>query len=836
MGPLNSKNLSGSFYRHPFIWLTAILLTVLPAFFFAKKLTLESDFKRLLPSDKQSVIVLNRIIEKVGGVGSLAIAIECEDYKATERFMEDLAVELRKLPEKYVRFLDYNVSKAKQFFKDNRYLYMELEDLKEIHDRLAKKIRYEKLQQNPFYLSLEEDEAEFDLSDIEEKYKGKTSKYDGYTDGYFFGENNKLAVMLVRPHGSSTGMAFSKDLMAKVQAEIDKLDPKSYHPSMTTSFTGKYKRTIEEYDQLLTDVLETLAICLFLVALVIYFYFWRFRVIWFLTLPLGIGVLWTFALTKLHIGYLNSQTAFLGSIIIGNGVNSGIILLGRYFEERRQKKKVEDAIRTAVRTTWLGTLTAAITTSAAFAALSFSEIKGFSQFGFIGGLGMTFCWLATYCTLPPLLVISERIRPIVRDKRTVPNQWASILHPIAALVSHSPRLIGLTGIFLAVASVGFFLRFAPNALEYDFSKLKNKPTQKQMEHAVGDRVDKIFGKNLSPAVILLDHEDQAKDVCDAIMKREENLSEVEKTIDACMTLNSYLPQNQKEKLKVIQQIKVLLRDKSLNFAKKYRKEIDDFREAVNLKEIKLADLPGPLKRNYEELDGRLGRITYVYPRPTATLTYGKRLIKFADVLQSVRLPDGSVVHMSGDAAIFADLLRAVIHDGPLATLFSFLGVAFLVIISMRRIRSVVYILGGLLFGIIFMLGLEALLHIKLNFFNFIALPVTFGIGVDYGVNLFQRYRIEGNRSVPKAIGTVGGAIILCSLTTIIGYSSLLTARNQALASFGWLALLGEFSCLFASIVVMPAFLYCFDECKRQPSHCGSERRKQPRSELNPKDK
>jgi predicted RND superfamily exporter protein len=34
-------------------------------------------------------------------------------------------------------------------------------------------------------------------------------------------------------------------------------------------------------------------------------------------------------------------------------------------------------------------------------------------------------------------------------------------------------------------------------------------------------------------------------------------------------------------------------------------------------------------------------------------------------------------------------------------------------------------------------------HIKLNFLNFVALPITFGIGVDYAVNVMQHARLEG---------------------------------------------------------------------------------------------
>jgi hypothetical protein len=44
------------------------------------------------------------------------------------------------------------------------------------------------------------------------------------------------------------------------------------------------------------------------------------------------------------------------------------------------------------------------------------------------------------------------------------------------------------------------------------------------------------------------------------------------------------------------------------------------------------------------------------------------------------------------------------------------------------------------------------------------------------------------------------------MTTILGYSSLLLAKNRALFLFGLLAVLGEIACLTTAVVVLPAFL------------------------------
>jgi predicted RND superfamily exporter protein len=95
---------------------------------------------------------------------------------------------------------------------------------------------------------------------------------------------------------------------------------------------------------------------------------------------------------------------------------------------------------------------------------------------------------------------------------------------------------------------------------------------------------------------------------------------------------------------------------------------------------------------------------------------------------------------------------------------------------------------------------------KLNFLNFIALPITFGIGCEYPFNIFDRARIlEGD--VSAAVQRSGGAVALCSYTTTIGYGSMLFADNQALQSFGRLAMSGEIACLTGALFLLPALLH-----------------------------
>jgi predicted RND superfamily exporter protein len=97
--------------------------------------------------------------------------------------------------------------------------------------------------------------------------------------------------------------------------------------------------------------------------------------------------------------------------------------------------------------------------------------------------------------------------------------------------------------------------------------------------------------------------------------------------------------------------------------------------------------------------------------------------------------------------------------------------------------------------------------IKVNFLDFIALPITIGIGVDYGVNIVTRARQTGGPNAGRrALVTTGPVVALCSYTTVVGYASLLFSQNRGIHTFGLSAMIGELTCLSAAMLLAPALL------------------------------
>ena len=99
--------------------------------------------------------------------------------------------------------------------------------------------------------------------------------------------------------------------------------------------------------------------------------------------------------------------------------------------------------------------------------------------------------------------------------------------------------------------------------------------------------------------------------------------------------------------------------------------------------------------------------------------------------------------------------------------------------------------------------------VKINMLNFAAVPITIGVGADYALNLLgamDSLKLDARRACAR----MGGAILLCSLTTTVGYASLLVAQSGALRTFGWAAVLGEVMAVITVLLVLPAALPAHD--------------------------
>src|SRR5581483_3140743 len=143
----------------------------------------------------------------------------------------------------------------------------------------------------------------------------------------------------------------------------------------------------------------------------------------------------------------------------------------------------------------------------------------------------------------------------------------------------------------------------------------------------------------------------------------------------------------------------------------------------------------------------------------------------------VKLPNGEVIHGTGDAVIFADMLSNVRDDAPRAMSFAVIGTITIVLLAFRGRRAGIFAMASVLLGVGWLVSFLYLTRAHINFLNFVALPITVGVGADYAVNLMKRYEHDGPRGLTRTLVETGGALVLCSLTTLLGYASLTLSIN-----------------------------------------------------------
>jgi predicted RND superfamily exporter protein len=110
-------------------------------------------------------------------------------------------------------------------------------------------------------------------------------------------------------------------------------------------------------------------------------------------------------------------------------------------------------------------------------------------------------------------------------------------------------------------------------------------------------------------------------------------------------------------------------------------------------------------------------------------------------------------------------------------------------------------------GMLQLFGLMSWLGIPLNPANMIVLPLILGIGLDDGVHVLHDFRLcAGRYCLSRSTAT---AILLTSLTTMVGFGSMMIADHRGLQSLGRVLTIGVLCCLISSVILLPALLCWF---------------------------
>lgn len=795
----------------PWQVLLVVGLITVAAGLFASRLEFRGSFVELLPQGAPEVRDLTRVSEKAGGDGYLVVMAKGGTPEALKTYATEYQRRLEALPE--VRYVEHHYDVA--FFRRHGLLLLPTEQVAALRKDLETRVQYEKERASPLFVDLGAEAPPPDFDEIARKHTPATALQETLANS----EGTEVYLM-IKPSGTAGDLDFARRFVATAMDTGRKLAQERY-PGVTLEATGNFQSRIEEDAVMRKDLANAGGLSALVAVGLILLATRRVAALAVVGVPVAVGLVLTFAFAQGAIGHLNIVTGFLVAILIGLGIEYGVHLAMRYWEER-ERHGVREALEATVRGTFSGALTSAVTNAAAFFVLMFAQFHAFQQFGLLAGLGVLMAVLSAYALGPSLLAIAERIRPFRRDS---PAQTAPALGaPAVPTTPVAPRKEWRrwpTGLITAVALlvVGFAaysVRIAPQlGFETNLRNLKGDSPSSRLD----DHITAQIGAPLNPAILAVDSLEQVREV-EAVIARVKAKNGADSVFLRTASLSDLVPSDVAGHAAELGRIRTLL--DGLPKSAQADARVQELRALVDAKPYGLEQVPVEARRRFEALDGK-GMFLLLFPSVSNYDT--QDLNRWAAQLDQVvagakeKGIDLAVLDSNRIAARIFALVRA---DGPFI-LWSAAAVVFLVILaSLRSFKRALLVAGPLFLGMTCLAGGMYLFDVQLNFINAVVLPNLLAIAVDNSVHLFHRYEEEGPGSLGRVVRNTGFAAVVATLSNAAGYGALLVANHQGLRSIGQIALLGVVCTFLGTTVFFPAMLALLERWKERRSAVAPE--------------
>jgi hopanoid biosynthesis associated RND transporter like protein HpnN len=573
---------------------------------------------------------------------------------------------------------------------------------------------------------------------------------------------------------------------------------------------------------------------------------------------LTIGTAWSMGYITLVIGHLNILSSAFAVILIGQGIDFSMYYVAQYLMLRRTMPSSRDALVRTVASVGPGVATGAITTAVAFFMAGLTEFTGVAELGVIAGGGILLCWIAGLTMLPAMIYLVDTKWP--SKHVPVPVDVRSWLEPLFS----RPRLL------LAVTSVGtILLAFGLNRLWYDHNLLH---LQARGLESV-DLEQKLLAQTGQNASFALSVAENAEDA----LARKARFLQLP-SVKRVETVASRFPEDVDRKRPIVQRIAGRL--------ERLPDRVPQIPVSMPTELGRMAAMAGPLgdnpragpleralgdvaqqlqgldpeqcyarlaefqQRAAEEILARLHSLQAVAnPEPPELTDLPQSLVnRFVSrngrhLLQIYSKDD--IWDMSAMKQFVADV-RSVdpratgnplqVYEASLqmkrsyeqAALYAMAIILPVVFLDFLSIRNTILALLPLGLGILNLFALMGVLNIPLNPANMIVLPLILGIGIDAGVHVVHDFRAQRGRYRINA--STASAVVVNTATNMAGFGSMMIASHRGLQSLGRVLTLGLATCLFTSLIMLPALLTLLSRNRREEAEEATEATEEPSSE------
>jgi uncharacterized protein len=792
-------------FAHPYRILVVAGIAFAVSSYLSAQLKIRSSFLELLPDNSPEVADLNFVAKRSGGDGYLVVAVDAHDLDQAKAFAAKLSPEVEKLTYEdetgqkrpLVNYVEYHYDV--QWFRQRALLLLPLDQLQELTREVKERVDYEKAKATGLLSDIVEAPPDFAQIEGNLEHQAEESGIKNYPE-YLISKDGKYLYLFAKPNGVAGDLRYCHHLVDDVGAVARNVA--GDFPGMSPpKLAGMYVIRIEE-DRIIWRDIWASSILSNILAMIVILGATRFRpvALALVMVPMLLGVAVSMGIVRLAIDYVSIVTGFLIPVLIGLGIEYGIHISMRYWEERADLPPRE-AMYTAIRGTIGGAITSAATNGLAFFVLVFAKFHAFQQFGFIAAVGIALTLIAAYLICPAILVVAEKIRPFKVKPKPAPEPGSvdHTPHPIRRLLP-TPVLMGATA---AMLFAGLYSGYAFRP-KFD-SDMRSLSRNDAVEFDA--YISKSLGVDIVPAIAWAQDQSSAKKVEEFALDVRKARGE-SNIIETIASINDLVPLDQKEKMVEISKLKRMLdRAPPALLQGADPKKIETAKKMVGVQPYTIDDVPKSVSRRFMALDG-VGTFVLLFPKPVG-LYDGKALQTWSSELTdtiAMAKAAGIETHILHESRIAAKIFQLVLGDGPLILGGAAIVVFVVLLIDLRSFRRAFLIMGPLGLGFAWLLGAMRVFNLSLNVLNVAVLPNLVAIAVDNAVHIFHRYHEEGPGSLPHVIRHTGLAAAVATFANGSGYAALIIAEHYGLKTVAYVAILGVTCTSIGTTVFFPALL------------------------------
>ena len=650
-------------------------------------------------------------------------------------------------------------------------------------------------------------------------------------------ETDSRQLVLIRPEVNFNLVRPAREAIERVR-EIGAELGERHGDDIALRLTGTLAMEHEELSSITQSATVAGLAALIMVVIVL---FWALRstvllVISIVVLLSGLSI--TAAFAALAVEELNLLSVAFAVLYIGLGVDFVLHICLRLEELRAEAAALDTALIETARGVGSSIFICAVTTAAGFFAFMPTDFTGVSELGLIAGVGMIISFLVSLSLLPALIQLFWRGRGARRATafKRRPRMPGRALPP--RVVIGVAALAGVAALLLVPS-----LRFDGNPIHL---RDPDAESIRALEDLTADSDAPLFD-----LAVLVSNEVAAEGTASALASLD--------TVESVQTVASLVPVDQMEKLLIIDDLSLVLgstlsgfereapaperfvielkrlvealgssaaspdkqalrpegvawlaslgsldpadaaaraRDLETDILGNLVDQVARLARALRAEGFGRDDLPGELVSRFVNDAGQ--ELIEVTPRED--LNDNEAAARFVSDVRSV------APNATGLPVVYQEAAATVTRAFAIALTYAFGIVCLLLALFLRNLRDVVLVLVPIAFAAVMTAGISVLIGLPLNFANIIALPLLVGVGVDSGVHMVHRMRTAPPSDGDPRQTSTSRAVLLSALTTIASFGNLAFSAHLGMASMGQLLTLGMLMSLVAVLGLLPALL------------------------------